>query len=118
MHGHAGHGVFHHPHKKVCQPIKGNRNAIARSATKPWHGGYYDVSYGAPVAVVVPPTAERQTNYGWGVGNTRVSRIDAQFMIPYPGAGAAGASGYGFRPTPPWPSDTTQFGDYYVRGPW
>jgi len=50
------------------------------------------------------------------VGNTRVSRIDAQFLHPYPGVAAAGR--FGFAPTPPWPSDTNQFGVYYVRGPW
>ncbi len=122
--GKAGH---HHGEKaghggKASQqhhgPLKGNRNAMYRASFKPWHGPYYDPSYGAPIALVVPPTAERQTNYGWGVGNNRVSRIDAQFLRPYPGPGAAAASGYGFAPTPPWPSDTNQFGVYYVRGPW
>ena len=114
-HGHAG-SLVHHG--RIFPPVKGNRNAEYRSMTKPWHGSFYDPSYGTPIALVVPPTAERQTNYGWGVGNTRVSRIDAQFMLPYPGPGAAAASGYGFAPTPPWPSDTNQFGVYYVRGPW
>jgi len=80
-----------------------------------WHGGYYDAAWGMPVAVVVPPTAEYQTNWGWGVGNTRVTPIYHQFERNYPGAPVGGR---GFRPTPPWPSDTTQFGDYYIRGPW
>jgi hypothetical protein len=120
--GGAGRGGLHHKHVAGVGPHhvphKGNRNAIYRSQYKPWHGGYYDVSYGTPVAQVVPPNAEYQTNYGWGVGNTRVSRIDSQFQLPYPGAGAAAGSGYGFMPTPQWPSNTMQFGDYYVRGPW
>jgi hypothetical protein len=80
-----------------------------------WHGGYYDAAWGMPVALVVPPTAEYQTNWGWGVGNTRVTPIYHQFERNYPGAPVGGR---GFRPTPPWPSNTTQFGDYYIRGPW
>lgn len=81
-----------------------------------WHGGYYHSEYGAPVALVVPPTAHQRTEWGWGVGNTRIRRIDHQFSRPYPGPGAG--MGTGFYPTPPWPSDTTQFGVHYVRGPW
>ena len=42
--------------------------AHRQSQTYPWHGGYYDAAWGAPVAVVVPPTAESQTHLGWGVG--------------------------------------------------
>ncbi len=81
-----------------------------------WHTGYYNPAWGMPVAVVVPPTAERQTNYGWGVGNTRTTRIDHQFGRNYPGPGyySRGA----FQPTPPWPSDTEQSGFNYIRGPW
>ena len=80
-----------------------------------WHGGYYDVAWGVPVAVVVPPRAKYQTNWGWGVGNTRVTPILHQFERNFPGAATGGR---GFYPNPPWPSDTTQFGDYYIRGPW
>lgn len=79
-----------------------------------WHGDYYHTAWGTPVALVVPPTAQYQTNWGWGVGNTRMSRI-SQFQRPWPGPYAPGP---GFRPTPNWPSDTDQFGVYYVRGPW
>lgn len=81
----------------------------------PWHGNYYHTEYGAPVALVLPPTAELTTNMGWGVSNTRVTRVCHQFARPYPGAGMTG--GTGFRPTPRWPSDTTQFGVYPVRAP-
>ena len=56
-----------------------------------------------------------QTNYGWGVASSRISRIDHQFQRNYPGDGTFGGP---FRPTPIWPSDTTQFGVYSVRGPW
>ncbi len=93
----------------------GIHSARKRSHMYPWHGAFYDVTYGAPVALVVPPTAELQTDYGWGVAGTRVSRIDHQFQRPFPGYYF---DGYGFLPTPPWPSDTRQFGVYYVRGPW
>ena len=100
----AGHGT-----------LKG-RVAYRQSQTYPWHGDYYDVAWGMPVAVVVPPTAESQTHLGWGVGATRVTPIQHQFQRDYPGPGTYNRSS--FRPTPPWPSSTDQFGDYYIRGPW
>ncbi len=100
----AGHGT-----------IKG-RVAYRQSQTYPWHGDYYDVAWGMPVALVVPPTAESQAHLGWGVGATRVTPIQHQFQRNYPGPGAYDRSW--FRPTPPWPSSTDQFGDYYIRGPW
>lgn len=80
-----------------------------------WHGGYAHSSYGAPVALVVPPTSNLQTNWGWGVGSSRISRIDHQFGRDYPGPGPFGG---GFKMTPRWPHDTTNFGVYSVRGPW
>ncbi len=82
----------------------------------PWHGGYYNTAWGAPVALVVPPTAESHTGYGWGVGNTRVTRIRHQFHRNWPGPGTNDRRS--FRHTPRWPSDTDQFGIYYIRGPW
>ena len=82
----------------------------------PWHGGYYHTCYGTPVALVVSPKAELQTNWGWGVGNTRVTPIWRQFRRNYPGPAYYDAQM--LQPTPPWPSDTNQFGVYYVRGPW
>lgn len=93
-----------------------NRRALQRNNTHyPWHGAYYHVQYGEPLALVVPPTARFQTNYSWGVPATRVSWIKHQFVPNYPFFG--GSEG-GFLPTPLWPSDTDQFGVYYVRGPW
>lgn len=80
-----------------------------------WHRGYYHTAYGAPLALVVPPTAATHTEFGWGVGTTRVSPIYPQFTRPFPGPYWGGQ---GFLPTPLWPSDTEQFGVYYVRGPW
>ncbi len=86
-----------------------------RASLRPWHGRFYNTQYGAPIALVVPPTAELQTNYGWGVCNTRVSRINHQFQRPWPNGYW---TPYGFMPAAAWPSDTNQFGTYYVRGPW
>jgi hypothetical protein len=100
----AGHGT-----------IKG-RAAYRQSQTYPWHGEYYDAAWGSPVALVVPPTAEAQTHLGWGVGATRVTPIQHQFQRGY--YGAEGGNRVIFRATPPWPSSTDQFGDYYIRGPW
>ena len=80
-----------------------------------WNRNYANTAYGQPVALVVPPTANLQTNYGWGVASSRLSRIEHQFQRNFPGYGMFGGP---YRPTPVWPSDTTQFGVYYVRGPW
>jgi hypothetical protein len=100
-----------------CNHGRGRGNqAYMNAMMYPWHGYYYDVAWGMPVALVAPPTAENQTKWGWGVGNTRVVSIDHQFSRNYPGPGHYNRSF--FRPTPAWPSDTDQFGTYYVRGPW
>ncbi len=80
-----------------------------------WHGNYAHSAYGQPVALVVPPTAQLQTNWSWGAPSARLSRIDHQFGRNYPGPGPFGG---GFRNTPVWPPDTAQFGVYHVRGPW
>ncbi|HEX3997709.1 MAG TPA: hypothetical protein VHX65_04065 [Pirellulales bacterium] len=87
------------------------------SLRMPWHTAYADETYGQPIALVVPPTVGLQAQYGWGVCGTRITPIYHQFARPYPGPGA-GYVGRGFLPTPEWPSDTTQFGVYYIRGPW
>ncbi len=81
-----------------------------------WHGNYYNAAWGTPVALVVPPTARSYVSYGWGVGGTRVTPIHSQFQRNWPGP--ATYDPQRFRPTPPWPSDTDQFGIYYIRGPW
>jgi hypothetical protein len=81
-----------------------------------WHGGYYEAEWGMPVAVVVPPTAEKQVNYAWGVGSTRTTPIYYQFQPGYPIPGYYNRSW--FQPHPLWPSDTDQLGKYYIRGPW
>jgi hypothetical protein len=86
-----------------------------RASLRPWHGRFYNTQYGAPIALVVPPTAELQTDYGWGVANSRTVRIDHQFQRPFPNGFW---TPYGFLPAAAWPSDTRQMGTYYVRGPW
>ncbi|MGW8258163.1 MAG: hypothetical protein ACWGMZ_11810 [Thermoguttaceae bacterium] len=93
-----------------------NRIAARMAQTYSWHGDYYDVAWGMPVALVVPPTAENQTKMRWGVSSTRLVPIEHQFQRNYPGPGTYQRSR--FLPTPQWPSDTDQFGDYYIRGPW
>ncbi|MEJ5340807.1 MAG: hypothetical protein WHT09_04490 [Thermogutta sp.] len=92
------------------------KRAARRAMCTPWYGDYYNGAWGAPVAVVVPPTAEFQTHWGWGVGNMRVTTIDHQFTRNWPGPAMGGA--VPLRPTPAWPQDTDQFGYYYIRGPW
>ncbi len=81
-----------------------------------WHAGYYQPWYGRPVALVVPPVAHYQTIWGWGVGATQLAPIPPQFNgastgYPYTQAGP-------WAPKPYWPTDTRQFGVYYIRGPW
>jgi hypothetical protein len=93
----------------------GYMQPIKRAQWYNWNRNYAHTEYGAPVALVVPPTAQLQTNYGWGVASSRISRIDHQFQRNYPGEGQFGGP---FRSTPLWPSDTIQFGVYPVRGPW
>jgi hypothetical protein len=93
----------------------GYMKPIHRAQCYNWNRNYAYTDFGAPTALVVPPTAQLQTNYGWGVASSRISRIDHQFQRNFPGYGQFGGP---FRPTPLWPSDTTQFGIYPVRAPW
>ncbi|MCA9248399.1 MAG: hypothetical protein KDA42_14835 [Planctomycetales bacterium] len=81
----------------------------------PWHGSYQHTAWGSPVVLVVPPTVGIHTEWGWGVGGTQISRIHHQFNRRYP---AVESSGMPFSTTPNWPSNTEQFGVYYIRGPW
>jgi hypothetical protein len=84
-----------------------------------WHAQYAYTDYGAPTSLVVPPTANLQTNWSWGAPSMRVSRIDHQYTRDYPGPGPfTGPYAGPFLYTPHWPQDTAQFGVYYVRGPW
>jgi hypothetical protein len=109
------HGCLHHPPLAACGN-RADRVARRQSAGVPWDGGYYDVMWGQPVALVVPPTAELQTHYNWGVAQTSVTPIWHQYQRAYPGPYAPG--GRGFMAAPSIPSSTDQSGDYYIRGPW
>lgn len=93
----------------------GYMKPICRARYYNWNRNYAYTDYGAPTALVVPPTAQLQTNWGWGVASSRISRIDHQYQRNYPGNGPFGGP---YRPTPVWPSDTVEFGVYPVRAPW
>ncbi len=116
-HGHGCHdGCCLHD---SCKYNVWEKRYFLRSQGKSWHSAWYDPWEGRPIALVVPPTAEFQTQYGWGVPSSRVMPIYHQFRRPYPGpGGVAGSGGGGFMPTPNQPSDTVQFGVNAVRGPW
>ncbi len=89
-----------------------------QSAANAWHGNYNYWRYSQPTALVVPPTAAFQTEYNWGVAQTRSQPIYHQFSRNYPGGGEL-ITGEGLTSnTPYWPSSTNQFGIYPVRGPW
>ena len=96
------------------RPVGAWRGGVAPMGS--WHAGYYDPAWGMPIALVVPPKAEMETNWGWGVGNTRITPLYWQFYRNYPGP--LFYDQRTFLPIPPWPSDTSQFGVYSVRGPW
>lgn len=86
------------------------------SQNRAWHGNYYNMNYGQPTALIVPPTAHMRQTLSWGVSQNLMYPIHHQFgrSASYPGAAARGS----FQHTPAWPSHTDQFGTYYVRGPW
>ncbi len=94
--------------------------AAQQAMLQSWHASYTHTGWGAPVALVVPPTARMQTRTGWGVSQSRMTPIYHQFERPYPAAMSTTTPGMcaPLYPTPRWPSHTDQFGVYYVRGPW
>ena len=98
----------------------GGTAAPAGGAQMPSVGGYmgpyYDVAWGMPLTIVVPPTARTQTDYSWGVPSTRISTIDSQFRYQSPAPSSAYGMGQ-YPPAPPQPSDTQQVGDYYGKAP-
>ena len=97
-------------------PRIAERWAMRQANSTSWHGDYYHTAYGRPVALVVPPTATTDSYLSWGVAQTETRPLWHQFRRPYPGD-MFGADAM-FLPTPHWPSNTDQFGVYYVRGPW
>ena len=102
----------------AAQPIDAHEmpylKPLRRAAMYNWHAQYAYTDYGVPTSLVVPPTAQLQTNWSWGAPSLRISRIDHQYTRNYAGPGSRGP----WRYTPHWPQDTAQFGVYYVRGPW
>ncbi len=94
-----------------------NYNRAARwfNANVPWHAPYVHATWRQPVALVVPPIANMQTSYSWGVARTRMVPNYHQFTRPYVAPGGGGGT---LSATPAWPSSTTHHGVYYIRGPW
>ena len=91
--------------------------AKRRAMKANWHQGYYQGQWGAPLALVVPPNVDFQTNYGNSVGTTQVTRIWPKFTQSYPGDATPGNAPK-YKPVPNWPTSTQQLGTYYIRGPW
>lgn len=98
-------------------PRRADRVALYHSSHQPWHDQYYHTQSGYPLALVVPPTAHAQQDWGWGVTHSETRPIHHQYLRPYQGDSYGGENS-AFLPTPPWPSHTRQFGVYYIRGPW
>jgi hypothetical protein len=90
--------------------------AARHAAITPWHGPYYHAWWGAPVPLVVPPTAHMQVNWGWGVSQSTMTPIYHQYGRYYPGHYEGDTSQ--LYATPAWPSHTSQFGVYYIRAPY
>jgi hypothetical protein len=114
----AEEGYSYEAHASLAQDYAvGGAGQIGVPEQSAWHAGYYHTMWGRPVALVAPPTVTHQTNWGWGIGNTRVAPLYPQFLGPM--NSALTASPYGpYRPTPYYVSDTLQFGVYSIRGPW
>ena len=93
-----------------------DRVAARGAQRSPWHGDYYHTNWGRPLALVVPPTAGRQSVWSWGAARTMIAPNRHQYSRVYPGYVDGGAGQ--FYPTPRWPNHTDQYGVYYVRGPW
>ena len=108
---HADGGLFARKHSR---PTIGEQWAQTHASSRPWHGNYYYLPYGQPVAMVVPPNAIMQQTYSWGVSQNLMMPTYHQFMP----AAVPSAGGAGFYGTPRWPSSTNQFGVYNVRSPW
>ncbi len=83
-----------------------------------WHSQYNHTATGMPVALIVPPTAHMQSNWGWGVAQNTMTPIYPQFRRSYPGAQSESSRGNQRMPTPNVPSNTDQFGVNYIRGPY
>ena len=83
-----------------------------------WNGDYYNMQYGEPIALALPPTANAMSAWSWGVAQTEVRPMYHQYGRAYVPGNASGGEGNPFTPTPRWPSHTDNFGIYPVRAPW
>ena len=81
-----------------------------------WHGHYYNPVYGMPIAIVVPPNANTMRSQGWGVASSQMMPLRSQYGTAYPGTVTGSLTRFQSRGA--FPSNTRQFGYYYVRGPW
>ena len=97
-----------------CLFFKNNR--LQEAQQRPWHQPYYHSQSGQPVALIVPPTAGLHTEYGWGVTMNEMRPIYHQFSRRSPTI--VGGHRQTLKPLPNRPSNTKQFGIYYLRAPW
>src|SRR3982750_1304866 len=58
----------------------GYMKPVCRAQCYNWNRNYAYTDFGAPTALLVPPTAQLQTNWGWGVASSRICRIDPPFQ--------------------------------------
>ena len=58
--------------------------AARHAQTLSWHGPYAHTGFGTPVALVVPPTAHMETNWGWGVSQGSMTPIYPAVQPPLP----------------------------------
>jgi hypothetical protein len=80
-----------------------------------WQPTYYDVAWGMPQALVIPPTAHTQSSYSWSVSGTSRSGFP-QYGPMNPGPQSV-YNPRAYAPAPAMPMSTEQMGDYSVRGP-
>ncbi|MCH7725127.1 MAG: hypothetical protein IH991_01410 [Planctomycetes bacterium] len=119
-------GYVHHSHpapfyaygRRGIDATRYHNWNFQQSMVRPWHGNYSHTQWGAPLALVVPPTADTKTILSWGVGQTRFVPLYHQFHRGVPTFSQQQRRGYQFQTTPMWPSNTEQFGVYPIRGPW
>src|SRR4029078_11097566 len=58
-----------------CCSDLGYMKPIRRAQYYNWNRNYSYTDFGAPTALVVPPTAHLQTNYRWDVASSRRCRV-------------------------------------------
>lgn len=94
-----------------------DRWTARHAARMSWHDPYHQIQHSYPIPLVVPPTANVQSHWTWGVTGTEMTPIHHQFSRPYPDR-MFDNGGYRMSPTPINPWSTRQGGVYYIRAPW